>query len=871
LGNVWTSQYNDQKLVTRVTDPNLATVNNTWDNRGNLLTREDQKGNVWTWEYDSTFNQVTRLTGPAPDHNQTEFAYDPTTGVLLSRTDPQQKTTAYEYHPDGLLKKVTPPGANPATAEFTYDQYGNLVEVRNGLDQVTTFEYDQVGNQVAVVDALGHRSTREYDLLNRPTLVRTPLGNTTRMAYDGNGNLMTVTDPLNRGTRFEFDSLNQLTRVLDPAGGAVSYSYDLFGNLVRQVDPNGHAYEFGHDDLDRQVRTVDPMGQVTTVEHPPYCGITVTTDAEGHATTLCRDVTCQVTERAFSDGSAFAFSYDTEGRRVGASSLRGGTCGSFRYGTRTYGSDVEETTFGYDADSRLTSLTYPGEHTLGFAWDDAGRLSSLTDIHGTATVYGYDAGNRLTTVTRAGKTTTYQYDGAGRLASLAYPNGVSCDFTYDHDSRVTRMLWEKDATLLYHLEYRYDRAGNRTRRMVTKSPEAALIEDFNYDALSRLVRVDENGSLRAHYKYDPAGNRLLKKRPPTLTSTGDGVVVDNDELYEYDASDELVAMNSTRFRWDRVGQLTEKDAPSQANPTRYEWNAAHRLAKVTLPDLTAAEYRYNGDELRTWRREPSGAETNYFWVPSGILGLSQVLNETDGDGVPKADYVLGPNGLIAIVDGDGHERYYVFDALGSVLALTDETGAVTDTYAYDEFGGPVECFGSIDKEVTFAGYRYHDGLYSLGVREYYPNFGLFLRRDPSTIIGRYVYCNNRPTRLVDPLGRSGSEPSFNVAFTCLFAGHDAAVDWRKAEPHYRDDMGRIQHCIAMCVAAKCALTRSDPMALGFMEGVGFLREFYGGAPSPGDILANHIGVVTAFQHPFSSCIEECKRKKCELDRGPEHF
>ena len=132
------------------------------------------------------------------------------------------------------------------------------------------------------------------------------------------------------------------------------------------------------------------------------------------------------------------------------------------------------------------------------------------------------------------------------------------------------MLWEKGATLLYHLEYRYDRAGNRTRRMVTKSPEAALIEDFNYDALSRLVRVDENGSLRAHYKYDPAGNRLLKKRPPTLTSSNDGVVVDNDELYEYDASDELVAMNSTRFRWDRVGQLVEKDDPAQANPTRYE-------------------------------------------------------------------------------------------------------------------------------------------------------------------------------------------------------------------------------------------------------------------------------------------------------------
>jgi RHS repeat-associated protein len=322
------------------------------------------------------------------------------------------------------------------------------------------------------------------------------------------------------------------------------------------------------------------------------------------------------------------------------------------------------------------------------------------------------------------------------------------------------MLWEKGATLLYHLEYRYDRAGNRTRRMVTKSPEAAVIEDFNYDALSRLVRVDENGSLRAHYKYDPAGNRLLKKRPPTLTSTGDGVVVDNDELYEYDASDELVAMNSTRFRWDRVGQLIEKDDPSQANPTRYEWNAAHRLSKVILPDLTSAEYRYNGDELRTWRREPSGAETNYYWVPSGILGLSQVLNETDGDGAPKASYVLGPNGLIAIVDGDGNERYYVFDALGSVLALTDETGAVTDTYAYDEYGVETSATGTSYNPMRYTGQQFDIdlGSYHLRMREYSPGLASFTSRDPLLLTTRYRYAAGNPARWTDPNGLNPAVP-----------------------------------------------------------------------------------------------------------------
>lgn len=113
----------------------------------------------------------------------------------------------------------------------------------------------------------------------------------------------------------------------------------------------------------------------------------------------------------------------------------------------------------------------------------------------------------------------------------------------------------------------------------------------------------------------------------------------------------------------------ERDDPAQANPTRFEWNHVHRLSRATLPDLSTAEYRDNADDLRTWRRAPSGAETHSDGVPDEVLGLSQVLNELDGTGARRADYVLGPDGRIAILDGDGNERYDLFDALGSVLAV----------------------------------------------------------------------------------------------------------------------------------------------------------------------------------------------------------
>ena len=753
LGNVWTYEYDANNRVTKTTDPRGATVEKTFDARGNMLTRKNEKGHTWTYEYHPTFDRVTRITGPGPFHLVEEFTYDGTTGALLSRKDPLLRTTTYEYGPDGLLKKVTPPGSNPNLLEFTYDGLGHLTEVRNGLGQVRTFGYDAVGNQVQATDPLGHRVTREHDRLNRVVRVRSPLGNTTRMAYDGRGNLVTITDPLNRGTRFEYSGMNELMRVVDPAGGSVAYSYDLHHNLVEQVDPNGHAYRFEYDALDRQTRVVDPMGQVTETEHSPFCGTTTITDAEGAATTLYRDVTCLATERVFADGSAFRFSYDEEQRRTRMTAPQPLKFGQFTYGTEKYGHDpADDTTFSWDGNHRLTQVTWPGSRTLGIGWDEAGRLSSLTDLHGTTLTYGYDAGNRLIAVTRAGKTTTYQYDEAGRLITLAYPNGVTCGFTYDSDSRVTRMLWEKNAGLLYHLEYRYDRAGNRTRRRVTKAPGAAITEDFNYDALSRLVRVDEDGGLRAQYRYDPAGNRLLKKGPEDRSG---GAA--SEEFSEYDASDELVATNALRFRWDRVGQLVEKDDPAQENPTRYDWNYAHRLRKVTLPDRTSAEYRYDGDELRTWRREPSGAETHYYWVPGGVLGLSQVLNELDGTGAPKASYVLGPNGLIALIDGGGNERYYIFDALGSVLALTDEAGTVTDTYTYDEYGGITSTIGSSVNGPRFGGQTldYESEFYYFRNRHYAPTTGNFLRRDPIGHFGGanlYSYAEQDPVSLLDPEG-----------------------------------------------------------------------------------------------------------------------
>jgi len=122
------------------------------------------------------------------------------------------------------------------------------------------------------------------------------------------------------------------------------------------------------------------------------------------------------------------------------------------------------------------------------------------------------------------------------------------------------------------------------------------------------------------------------------------------------------------------------------------------------------------------------------------------------------------------------------DALGSVIALTDETGAIKTQYTYDPFGNVTVSGESSDNPFQYTG-RENDGtgLYYYRARYYSPELQRFISEDP--LLGlykspckeitefsssftwmipflinypeklhKYSYVNNRPLILIDPLG-----------------------------------------------------------------------------------------------------------------------
>ncbi len=114
---------------------------------------------------------------------------------------------------------------------------------------------------------------------------------------------------------------------------------------------------------------------------------------------------------------------------------------------------------------------------------------------------------------------------------------------------------------------------------------------------------------------------------------------------------------------------------------------------------------------------------------------------------------------------NGSEFYYQVDHIGSVVAITDASGAVLERYFYDVDGtvkitdanGNERSSSSIDNDFTFIGGLWDPvtGLINLGERDYSPRLGRFLQPDPAGTmdgLNLYAYSGNDPLNYSDPTG-----------------------------------------------------------------------------------------------------------------------
>ncbi len=121
-------------------------------------------------------------------------------------------------------------------------------------------------------------------------------------------------------------------------------------------------------------------------------------------------------------------------------------------------------------------------------------------------------------------------------------------------------------------------------------------------------------------------------------------------------------------------------------------------------------------------------------------------------------YIYG-KGLLAAVTTSGRYCYH-FNGTGSTVALTDQTQAVVNSYAYDPFGEIVGRQETFPQPFKFVG-QYGviaepNGLYYMRARYYDPSVGRFISEDPLGLgggdVNLFAYVRNNPVLMIDPGG-----------------------------------------------------------------------------------------------------------------------
>ena len=727
LGKTNSFAYDAFGQPTAVTDPNGNSTTNTYDSFGNLIRIQNALGGVTSNSFDVVSRKIAQVDALG---RTTRFIYDYADN-LTSTVNALGQTNSFTFDANNNRIAATDYLGNTTTS--AYDQKDRLVAVRDPLGGSITNAYDKLDLKISVTDARGGVMQYGYDAVGNLTSVTNATGRVTRYTYDPNGNRASITDPLGNVTTNAYDALNRVIATADALWHSVQSTYDALGRRIQTIDALSHTNSFSYDALGRLINFTDAAGGTVTYAYDNVGNRISTTDPNGHTTTSVYDALNRLVRTTDPLGGVSQFTYDAVGNLISKTDPKG-----------------QVITYQYDANNRRTRITYPTGTPVTFAYDANGNRVAMTDSLGT-TAYSYDVLNRLTSVTDCyGKTVAYGYDRNGNRVSLTYPGSKTVTYAYDAMNRLTTVTdWLSHATT-----YNYDANGN----LFASANPNGTAANYRYDAANRLVSLTNsapNSVIISAYRYtlDALGNHAQVDQVEQLPTTP---VVENT-AYTYDNDNRLVTLAGQSQTFDANGNLT---AIGSANSLAYDYE--NRLTQTVFAGTTNT-FQYSGTGSRM-NASRSGAVTRY--VLDVNSPLTQVLAETDAGGTITAYNIFGL-GLISRIDINGNAQYYHFDSRGSTVALTDASGQITEAYAYDPFGRPIN--GTIsDNRFRYLGRHgvidEENGLLYIRARYYSTLRGRFVTKDPTTgkdgdsqSLNRYIYALNNPVRLIDVSGLSPKE------------------------------------------------------------------------------------------------------------------
>jgi RHS repeat-associated protein len=764
---------------------NIATVTDaianlsvyTFDVMGNVLSRKDPRGNTWTRTYNNkgwltsqidplahgitgTYDKVgnrTKVTDAL--NNSTTLAYNKN-DWLISVTDPLNGVSQIQYDAEGRkIKDIDP---NNVTMSYGYDGDGRLSTRTDGNGNVTTTVYGDNSNAlnglVAAVIYPTFTELHKYDARNRLTQTIQVLDQSTSYVtstgYDGRGNIANRTDALNRATQLAFDALNRQIRITDAIGGLTQYAYDVRDNLTTVTDANGSATRYTYDKADRKTSEIRPLGEATLYGY----------DGNGNLTT-----------RTNAKGEQRRFSYDSANRRTQEQqfALTGNVLNTtpsrtivFGYDARnllgSYDDATTNATYGYDAKGQKTQETLnfgPFSKTIQYGYQANGKKASFTYPDNTSIQYTYDGNNQLKTIVTPQGSIAYNTYRWTAPTQVSMP-GVAKLMSYDALLRPAEIKAQAIGTgtitnplgnVLLDYRYSYDAMSNILQRQTQDGAYG-----YGYDNLDRLTAAtpppamqasvgNPNGLPLEAYTYDGVHNRLTSQHQPGS--------------WQYNANSELLsygqAAGAVVVQYDANGHTVQKTANGQ--PQHLSYDVAERLIRISdASDTTLASYYYDPFGRRLLKTV-AGSSTYFQYADEGLIA------EHDATGVPQRLYGWQPDGTWGtnpqFVRDNAAYRFYVNDHLGTPQLVEDTAGNAVWKASFEAFGKAVVDLSSVlSNALRFPG-QYYDqetGTHYNYYRDYDPTVGRYTASDPIGLkggINPYLYASADPVSITDPTGR----------------------------------------------------------------------------------------------------------------------
>ncbi|MDF0584146.1 RHS repeat-associated core domain-containing protein [Bradyrhizobium yuanmingense] len=720
------------------TGPNGLTTTFSYDGFGRKIqeVRADGTQTKWFYRFCSGFNggSDTCLSGAVYLVAERPYGADGTT--IIGPT-----VTVYFDQLDREIGRETQ-GFSGATGRATrsYDALGRLTQtsrpyfLSGGTPQYTTYTYDTLGRALTETKPDGSVSSTAYHGL---TVVETnALSQTRTVTKNSQGKVVSITDTQNGVMTYAYDAVGNLLSTTDAAGNVSSTTYDLRGRKIASNEPNLGYWTYSYNALGQLVSQTDAKSQVTTLTY---------------------DKLDRLVQRVEADVTS-VWTYDTATHGIGKLASSGITAGlgngfgrSVTYDTLGRPSQVSTTVDGatyvmgatYDAQSRISKVSYPSGFTARYGYNALGFANQLSDD---ATSQAYWTANAM--------------DAEGHLTQLTSGNGLVTNRTFEATTgRLSGVTTGSGAgTAVQNLGYTYDRLGNPLSRT---DANTNLSETFTYDTLNRLTSATVNLTptpVAKTFTYSAIGNMLSKSDVGTYNYPAAG------QPRPHAVSSITNGLISTTFTYDLNGNQT-----SGLNRT-IAWTSYNKPASITQGTRTIS-FVDDTEHQRFKQVTPEG--TTLYIAGFGVL--AEVTNP--GTASQKwTDYLAVGNAKVGMrtlqtASETLTTRYFHVDHLGSISVITDENAMVVERLSYDAWGkrrnpnGTDDTTGSITSQATrgFTGEEQLSigGLVHLNGRVYDPLLARFTSADPTVTDpmnmqgwNRYSYVGNDPLAFTDPNGFS---------------------------------------------------------------------------------------------------------------------